>query len=228
MTYTAYAGDGTIVEQGPFDTQCGPGEDIDAFDLAVNHAPVTRLVVTPPVPIPPDYYGPGVAVLLLLEYNVPCPTTGDSVLDNASVRHSLNNEWNLSKSEGKERGGWIYRNDTDGDYLVWFDLNAAPRDICHDNFTPVPPPMSGYTGVYIWHTHIVLPGTKFGLLGSACSDFPSELTVANGPSPFDRAKTEQAHKRHIIIDDNELFIQYRLDEGGGTLSWAWIENCRAL
>jgi len=40
--------------------------------------------------------------------------------------------------------------------------------------------------------------------------------------------TEQTQTRHIVIDDNEIFIQYPLFEGGATFAWDWVDNCRSL
>jgi hypothetical protein len=71
-------------------------------------------------------------------------------LDNPTVRNRLNQEWNTSQAEAKERGGWILHNDATGQDSVWFDGNATQRDLCHDS------------------------GAQFGMLGPNCSDLPAE------------------------------------------------------
>ena len=100
---------------------------------------VKQIVLTPPAPMPPNQ-SDGHAIRFLIDYFVPCPTTGDTVLDNRTVRNSLNREWALARNEGKERGGWILQNETTGEYTVWHDPGTdATRNRCSIDFSPSPP-----------------------------------------------------------------------------------------
>ncbi len=115
------------------------------------------------------------------EYALPCPTPDDSVLADSTVQHRLNEEWAQSALELKERGGWIYRNTTTGEYLVQHDANTdATRNRCSVNFSPIPQPPPGYEGVRIWHTHIIPPGMPRQFLIGDCPNLPPKFISGDG------------------------------------------------
>lgn len=138
--------------------------------------------MTPPDPLPPDYPNrPGVCLEFRFEYALPCPTPDDSVLADSTVQHRLNEEWAQSALELKERGGWIYRNTTTGEYLVQHDANTdATRNRCSVNFSPIPQPPPGYEGVRIWHTHIIPPGMPRQFLIGDCPNLPPKFISGDG------------------------------------------------
>lgn len=142
-----------------------------------------------------------------------------------TVRRRLNEEWNNSKAEGKERGGWVYRDPATGEYVV--DVHDVARTRCYVAISPIPVDKPGYTPVGPWHTHIVLPETTGEALIPDCPNLPPGFVVVNGYSGPDRFITDQSGKPHFLIDDNNLFVQYPTNVGGGTFEYPWIANCRA-
>lgn len=94
---------------------------------------------------------------------LPCPTSGDSVLDNEAVRQALiqglaASGSDLPPGQRREHGGIIYRM-PDGSYIVEDVPNAltGPRMTCAYLLgQPSPPP--GGTPLARWHTHPHLPG----------------------------------------------------------------------
>jgi hypothetical protein len=92
---------------------------------------------------------------------VSCPPTGDQLLKNRAVAKVLQNAFDLSKSSGVERGGWIYWNKQTGS--VFAIIKDPPtRDPLHpersDTYLKVflnnpPSPKSGWAIVGVFHTH---------------------------------------------------------------------------
>lgn len=225
MAYTQRKLDGSVFAQSAFDSQCQGGVLV-WNNFATSGGPITQCVLTAPAPMATDFSA-GRAIEITFEFNMPCPVTDDSMLDRLTVRRRLNQEWNTSKTEGNERGGWILYNDATDQDSVWFDASATIRNLCHDGFSRVPPGIPGFRPMRMWHTHIVHEGIKVGSLGPDCADLPPEAPVHNGPGADDRAMTEAGDKPHVVIDDDQIWIQYPMGMGGATLAWGWVDNCRA-
>jgi hypothetical protein len=160
--------------------------------------PITKLVVTPPEPMLPN------GIQFYIHYYVPCPTTGEPVMDNEQVQRALASEWATSVSENKERGGWIY-SDINGQYVVRAEEGTV-RDRCQNRFSSVPPVVPGLTPVRAWHTHILQPGTT---VGPGCLDVPGDKVVLNGPSQGldeDRGFVLRSGYRHVLLDLDQVFL----------------------
>jgi hypothetical protein len=141
---TAYNGE-MLVDSGPISPNCDGDWHVAG--------PITKLVVTPPSPMPPN------GVLFEIHYYVPCPPTEDPVLDDLDVRAGLKNELSLSRpnwatgANRKERRGFIFRRD-DGTYFLepLADPNAT---MCETGIPGLPavPVIPGATFVGEYHTH---------------------------------------------------------------------------
>jgi hypothetical protein len=132
----------------------------------------------------------------------------------------LNLEWSRSKGDDLERAGWIYQNNTTGDYVVWTDLNSF-RDRCGVDMPNIPPAMPGHTPVRGWHTHIIPLGMP---VGTNCLGVSPQTKADNGPSPdADVPRVQGSGYPHIVIDDDEI---HAMNSDGSYLSHKWINNCR--
>jgi hypothetical protein len=223
MQAILYDTNGVEFERGPLLPYGSDGSDL-GFQR-VDTRPCKKMVVTAPSQMPPDTWTGGVWAFLYMDYNPMCPSTESDVLNDPNVQHRLNSEWNTSKAEGLERGGWIYQDPASGDYVV--EVNDVPRSRCRVAVSPVPPSKPGYTPIGPWHTHIILPGTTREALIADCPSLPQGFKARNGYSGEDRWITDHSDKPHFLIDNDDIFVQYPTDVGGGTFEYQWIGNCRA-
>lgn len=193
LTARAYNGE-TLVDSASFVEGCS-GRTSDGYH---NAGPITKLVITPPEPMP------STGAQFYVHYYVPCPPTGDPVMDDEQVQRALASEWAMSVSENRERGGWIYRDDATGQYVVRAE-EGTYRDRCQIDYSSIPPAVPGLTPVRAWHTHILQPGTK---VGPGCRDVPADKVVLNGPSQGldeDRGFVLRSGYPHLLLDLDQVF-----------------------
>jgi hypothetical protein len=229
MQAILYDTNGVEFERGPLLPYGSDGSDL-GFQR-VDTRPCKKMVVTAPSQMPPDTWTGGVWAFLYMDYNPMCPVTDDSVLNDPGVRHVMNQEWNNSNGEGKERGGWIYQDLSSGAYMVQL-TNDVPRDRCSIQINPIPQAIPGYTPVRWFHTHIIPRATPRSALAADCPYLPQRFVSGNGPGGRDQVISDQSQKPGLVIDNDEVFKQFPIDPltgiGGAVLHWDWVDNCRMI
>lgn len=151
------------------------------------------------------------------------PLYADPILEAANVRSALNQEYTDGLQQGKERGGWVYQNNTTGEYLAEPELNPIHRDAC-EILTPYQvPPKAGYTGVGSYHTHVLNGGQT---APAGCLNVPAGTTMLNGPSPGDLNFPTQSGVPDYTIDSDEVFT---IDQLGNVAPQPWTRDnfCRS-
>ena len=182
MTWIAYSPQGIEIARGGFSqtntqacTTAHPYTEPEVtFDMN-DPGPISKLTITPPVPMPADGGVVGYAVNFWLYYDVACPTTGDSLLDSRAVREGMLDEMSASRPdinspERAERRFGIYRR-TDGTFFIQhvFDPTATQ---CGFNFGTDLPPIIQIEGTEYMgdgHTH----PNKDGEVVTDCGTLPS-------------------------------------------------------
>jgi hypothetical protein len=210
----------------------GPGSGPWLATEARLSAPGIRKVVVYPLIGPPDGNGDRhvldeVAYRAAFVQDTTCPPTGDPALDDPTVRGWLTMEWDIAVTNQKERGGWIFRDDSTGGYFALHDnrMDGTATKCTLDFFDP--PVMQGSTVVGNYHTHFIPAGTFM-----ACTRRPPDARAAYGPSFADMRTASrtwtggQTYDMYII----DAFEVQRLR--GGTITptntWPWHQgnHCR--
>jgi hypothetical protein len=238
MTYTAYAPDNvTVVYSGPLEksTDIQTGKVHYSFDLR-GKGKVKRIVITPPVPMPPDQAG-GFALQFPFDYSVVCPPTGDPVLDEKEIRDSLlsylaQSRPDLNSAVGKkEYGGYVYRRD-DGTHFLTLENLATATDCGFVLPAGSPPSILGatYAGK-TWHTHPSFDGDRlYGCRGTKPGDIVKAVRDPKygGGSPKDWAGADNSGSQFSVIGlDKKTPLEkklYRLDPGTPESAWGSNPN----
>jgi len=156
-----------------------------------------------------------------------CPPTGLPVLDDPAVQHGLNEEFRLSLSETRERGGWILRDIETGARSVVELEGDYPRNAC--NLTYPPGELPVFPGQVIeatWHTHILKPGT---LLQSLCPNRKAGERAGDGPSAeYDMPLVRRMNLDAYIIDENEVFPTFAPTGAYARVPWTLENDCREI
>jgi hypothetical protein len=214
VTLTARAYNGaTLVDSASFEEGCS--DSPRTHDHYHNAGPITKLVITPPEPMP------STGAQFIIKYYAPCPETPDPVFNDPSVRQQLNLEWSRALGDDRERAGWIYQDTQTGEYVVWTDL-VSRRDRCGVDMPNTPPPMAGKIPVRSWHAHVIGQGQP---VGTNCLGHRPLERAGNGPSPdYDIPWVQNSGSKSIIMDHDEVFT---IESDGAFLTHPWLEHCRS-
>lgn len=178
-TATAYDSTGAVIGSGAAEfSACSGGPAPLDFH---SEGPTSKLVITPPSPLPvnPQH--------IVIDYSVPCPPTGDSVIYSPDVREGLVNALKASGREptGKEIAGFIFRR-PDGTYFTEIVPDPAATSCSH---TPLPEPAprsDSAVAVGEFHTHLHTDGEEYKA-GTSCPKYQAALNMNGKAHEIGRA-----------------------------------------
>lgn len=213
---TAYDAAGAVIASGPI-YNCNGGSPGDFHSFG----PTAKIVLTPPVPFTVD------PTRLTIDYYVPCPPTGDSLMDSRDLRQAFLGELALSRPNPdgtgkKERGFYIFQRDADQTYFLEpFSTNATATDCGVDTPAGPEPTIAGahFTG-RVMHTHPSYHGER--LYGCRKAG-PNDIVTADrdpkwgGGSIEDWQLTDDTGAKVYIIDLDKKV--YRLEPGTPMANW---------
>ena len=159
-----------------------------------------------------------------MDFFVPCPPTGDSILDSEEIRQQLLDQLMRSRPNAdgtgkKEYGGYVYQRD-DGTYFLQPSGDLTATDCGYTLPAGSPPPISGATALNkAWHTHPSYHGERlYGCRNAA----PNDIVTADrdpkwgGGSERDWETADTGGPVYIIDLDKNV---YRLDPGTDPSQW---------
>lgn len=157
---------------------------------------------------------------------VRCPPTGFPVLDDPVVQHGLNEKFEVSFSEKRERGGWILKDIQNGLRSVVELQGDYPRNACNISFPEEIPVFPGQVIEGSWHTHVLKPGT---LLEGLCPNRKPRERSGDGPSAeYDMPLVRRMNLDAYIIDENEVFPTLAPTGDYVRVSWTLQNGCRRV
>jgi hypothetical protein len=231
MTWTAYDLLGAEVASGAWVPPCQGGSA--GFFIA---EAVKRIRLTAPIPMGPNQFSGGHAILFFMDFYVPCPPTGDPALDDPNVRQGLRDERASSRpnpdgSGRKERRGFLFQRD-DGSYFLEH-LDDPSATMCETGIQGLPaiPSIPGATFIGEYHTH---PSNHLEPVTGCRGQKPGESRKAirnaktGGGSDGDWEYANVRQKSMYVID-NKLEVSRldpnTLDRRNNPNRWKYDKDC---